>query len=100
MDIARVIGKIVATNKNERLDGSIICIIQPLDHKLEPSSRSPLVAIDATAMRGEGDLVYFCESADAGFCNLSGDKPLPTDAAIVGIVDHLDIQPQAVTDLS
>ena len=99
MDIARVIGKIVATTKNERLNSCKICIIQPLDHKLEPSSRPPLVAIDATAMRGEGDIVYFCESADAGFCNLEGDQPLPTDAAIVGIVDHLDIQPQAVADL-
>ena len=96
MDIARVIGRIVATRKDRRLDGTKICVIQPLDHDLNPV-RKPLVAIDPTAMRGEGELVYFCESADAGFCMTETKVPIPSDASIVGIVDHLDINPRSAT---
>jgi len=92
MDIARVIGHIVATQKDPSLVSCKICVIQPVvyDEKTRDykPSRKPLVATDATAMRGLGELVFFVESGDAVFTGLQGED-IPVDAAIVGIVDNI-----------
>ena len=90
MDIARVIGHIVATQKVPSLVSCKICVIEPIGVDGKPS-RKPLIATDATAMRGLGELVFFVESGDAVFTGLQGED-LPVDAAIVGIVDHLYVE--------
>jgi len=87
MDIARVIGHIVATQKDPSLVSCKICVIQPVTHDGK-NSRAPLIATDATASRGLGDKVFFVESGDAVFTGLQGED-LPVDAAIVGIVDEI-----------
>jgi ethanolamine utilization protein EutN len=87
MDFARVIGTIVATQKDPSLVSCKLCVVQPLTHDSKPS-RKPIVATDATASRGLGELVFLVESGDAVFTGLQGDD-LPVDAAIVGIVDHI-----------
>ena len=90
MDLARVIGTIVATRKDPSLVSCKICVLQPVDEHLKPM-REPLIATDATSSRGQGDLVYFVESGDAVFTSLTG-PPMPVDAAIVGIVDDVHEQ--------
>jgi ethanolamine utilization protein EutN len=87
MDIARVIGHIVATQKDPSLVSCKLCVIEPLNHDGKPS-RKPLIATDATASRGLGELIFFVESGDAVFTGLQGED-LPVDAAIVGIVDEI-----------
>ncbi len=87
MDIARVIGHIVATQKTPSLVSCKLCIIQPVTHDGRVS-RKPLIATDATASRGVGEEVFFVESGDAVFTGLQGED-LPVDAAIVGIVDSI-----------
>jgi len=87
MDIARVIGHIVATQKVPSLIGCKLCVIQPLTHDRRVS-RKPIIATDATASRGLGELVFIVESGDAVFTGLQGES-LPVDAAIVGIVDSV-----------
>lgn len=86
MDLARVIGTIVATRKDPALVSCKLCIVQPLNEHLEPAGE-PLVATDATASRGEGEIVYIVESGDAVFTGLQGEN-MPVDAAIVGIVNQ------------
>ncbi|MCX7020542.1 MAG: EutN/CcmL family microcompartment protein [bacterium] len=91
MDIARVIGTIVATRKTPSLDGCTLCIIQPLNEKLENAS-APLIATDATNRRGHDEVVYYVASGDAVFTGLQGED-IPVDAAIIGIVDSIDVIP-------
>jgi ethanolamine utilization protein EutN len=89
MDIARVIGTIVATRKVESLEGSTLLVLQPLDERMKNSGMT-LVATDSTGRRGVGEIVYFVTSGDAVFTG-PGEEDIPVDAAIVGIVDSVHV---------
>lgn len=91
MDLARVIGAVTATVKDPALEGCKLCIIQPLDAKLQPV-RVPIVATDSTGQRGDGEIVYFVESGDAVMTGLGKNIKMPVDAAVVGIVDDIDVR--------
>lgn len=93
MDLARVIGSITATVKDPALVGVKLCILQPLDTDLKPV-RAPLIATDATGLRGDGELVHFVESGDAIMSGLGDDPKMPVDAAVMGIVDNMTVSPE------
>lgn len=87
MQLAEVIGTVVATLKYEGLEGVKLLIVQPLDRDLQPTGR-PVVAADAVAMAGPGELVYVVASREAA---LACPEPfVPVDHAIVGIVDEVE----------
>ena len=88
MDIARVIGTVVAERKEESLRGVQLCLIEPLDEHLRPARR-PIVASESTSPRSAGDVIYYVASGDAAWTHPEG-RPIPVDAAIVGLVDHID----------
>ncbi|HVF29909.1 MAG TPA: EutN/CcmL family microcompartment protein [Pyrinomonadaceae bacterium] len=83
MQIARVIGTVVATVKNESLSGRKFLIVQTLDANLK-SKGSPIVALDAVGA-GVGELVFWCRGKEASFPFKRDETP--TDCTIVGIVD-------------
>ncbi len=83
MQLARVIGTIVCTVKNEALEGRKLLIVQTLDSNLEAQGK-PLVALDAIGA-GTGELVFWCRGKEASFPFAREDTP--TDCTIVGIVD-------------
>jgi ethanolamine utilization protein EutN len=83
MQLARVIGTVVSTVKNEALIGRKLLIIEPLNKKLEPQGK-PMVAIDAIGA-GKGELVFWCRGKEASFPFKRDDTP--TDCTIVGIID-------------
>jgi ethanolamine utilization protein EutN len=83
MQLARVIGCVVATVKNDSLEGRKLLVVQSLDSNLRPQG-SPLVAIDAIGA-GVGELVFWCRGKEASFPFRREDTP--TDCTIVGIVD-------------
>ena len=83
MQLARVIGTVVATVKNESLRHRKLLVVQSLDTNLEPQGK-PLVAVDA-AGAGVGELVFWCRGKEASFPFKREDTP--TDCTIVGIVD-------------
>ena len=87
MHIARVIGTVVATRKAAPLLGSKLLVVQPLDPYGKPTGR-PVVAVD-TVRAGQGDLVYFVKGREAA--HTLTDKFNPADAAIMGIVDRVDL---------
>ena len=84
MQIARVIGDVVATRKDENLIGIKLLIIQPLTPEREPAGRT-LVAVDAVGA-GPGEEVFFVRGKEASFPFYPVEAPV--DAGIVGIVDH------------
>ncbi|HEV3142106.1 MAG TPA: EutN/CcmL family microcompartment protein [Vicinamibacterales bacterium] len=88
MQLARVIGDVVVTRKDEQLIGIKLLVVQPLTPKREPAGR-PLVAVDAVGA-GIGEEVFFVRGKEASFPFYPDAKP-PVDAGIVGIVDHWDL---------
>jgi len=93
MYLARVIGSVVSSNKDATMRGQKLLLVRPmLIDGADPSRFSPgkntLVALDSVGA-GEGDMVLFCQGSSAR--QAAGMKPLPTDAAIIGIVDSVDV---------
>ena len=84
MQIARVVGDVVATIKDAALGGHKLLLLQPVTPDREPAGRT-LVALDAVGA-GVGEHVFFVRGREASFPFLP-DEP-PTDACIIGIIDH------------
>ncbi len=83
MQIARVIGTVVSTAKNESLEGRKFLIVQTLDADLKEKGK-PMVALDAVGA-GVGELVFWCRGKEASFPFKRDETP--TDCTIVGIID-------------
>ncbi len=83
MQLARVIGTVVSTVKNETLEGRKILIVQTLNADLELKGK-PMIALDAVGA-GEGELIFWCRGKEASF-PFKRDST-PTDCTIIGIVD-------------
>ena len=83
MQIARVIGTVVSTLKNETLNGRKFLIVQTLDADLQDKGQ-PMVALDAVGA-GVGELVFWCRGKEASFPFKRDETP--TDCTIVGIID-------------
>ncbi len=86
MQLARVIGTLVATQKYTGLEGVKLLVVQPLDRHQQPVGK-PQVAADATAQAGPGELVYTIASREAALA--LPETFVPVDLAIVGIVDDV-----------
>jgi microcompartment protein CcmK/EutM len=87
MQLAKVIGDVVATRKDEGLHGIKLMVLQPLG----PDGRSvgrTLIAVDAVGA-GVGETVFFVRGKEASFPFYPSE--VPTDAGIVGIVDQVDV---------
>ena len=91
MQLARVIGDVVATVKDRSLHGRKLLVLQPLTPAGAAVGR-PLVAVDA-AGAGAGETVFFVRGREASFPFLP--DVVATDAAVVGIVDHWTVAPEA-----
>ncbi len=84
MQLARIVGTVVATRKDDNLRGLKLLLIQPLAPDGRPSGRS-LVGVDAVGA-GVGETVFFVRGREASFPFLP--RQVPTDAAVVGSVDY------------
>ena len=87
MQLARVIGDVVMTRKDENLVGIKLLVVQPLTPEREAVGR-PLVAVDAVGA-GVGEEVFFVRGKEASFPFYPVEPPV--DAGIVGIVDRWDL---------
>ena len=81
MYLGKVIGRVVASVKNEGLAGKKLLLIRRL-----PNGPA-VVAIDAVGA-GAGETVYVCRGREAAFA-FKPDE-VPTEAAVVAIVDTID----------
>jgi len=87
MQLARVIGDVVATRKEPAYEGITLLVIQPLLPDGSDTGR-PLVAVDAVGA-GVGERVFFVRGKEASFP--FHPREVPADAGIVGIVDHWSV---------
>jgi ethanolamine utilization protein EutN len=93
MFLARVIGAVVSTKKDETMRGQKLLLLRPmLVDEAKPAQfragANTIVAVD-TLGAGCGDLVLFCQGSSAR--QASGMKTLPIDAAVVGLVDSVEV---------
>lgn len=98
MFLAEVIGQVVSTKKDEQMVGRTLLLLRPklVDDK-DPSKfkdgQNTIVAID-TVGAGEGELVLFCQGSSAR--NAKGLKNIPVDAAIVAIIDRVEVHGKTI----
>ena len=88
MLLARIVGTVVATRKDERLVSSKLLVARPID----PAGKfegNYLVAVD-TVDAGVGETVLIVSGSSARMA--SGLKDCPVDAAVVGIIDHVEVK--------
>jgi microcompartment protein CcmK/EutM len=89
MLIARIVGTVVATRKDPRLDGRKLLVVLPVD-AVDPSRKGgALVAVD-TVGAGVRETVLVVQGSSARMAQ--GCTECPVDAAIVGIVDTVDVE--------
>ncbi len=89
MQLARVVGEVVASVKDANLAGVPLLVLQPITPSGEPSGRT-LVALDSVGA-GVGEHVFFVRGREAAYPFYPAEPP--TDAAVVGIVDHWHVEP-------
>jgi ethanolamine utilization protein EutN len=93
MFLARVIGTVTSTKKDEAMKGRKLIVLRPLlvdeanPAQLRPGTNT-IVAVDAIGA-GQDEVVLFCQGSSAR--QASGMKTLPVDAVVVGIVDTVDV---------
>lgn len=90
MRLGQVVGTVVATCKNHRLEGAKLLLVQPVTPEGK-SIATPTIAIDA-AHAGVGDTVLVVLEGRAASSALRR-RGAPVDAAIIGVVDRVDIPP-------
>lgn len=89
MIIARVVGNVVATQKQQTHEGKKILLIQPLDLQGEPMG-DVVVALDAVDA-GVGDRVLAVQEGFSAMTSV-GHVESPIDAAVIGVVDLLEFE--------
>ena len=93
MQMARVIGDVVATRKDPNYDSIKLLLVQPFGADGKDVGR-PLVAVDAVGA-GVGEHVFFVRGKEASFP--WHPTEVPADAGIVGIIDHYSVSPTVAT---
>lgn len=87
MKAAKVIGRVVASRKYETLEGKKLLLLQPVTWEKNPNG-DPFVAVDI-CNAGAGEYVFYVAARDAAVA--FPDAP-PVDAAVVGIIDGINLQ--------
>lgn len=98
MFLAKVTGSVVATQKAESMVGQKLLVVEPLrvDEKDQSSLKGTgrtFICVDTVGC-GEGEVVLIVQGSSARFTPQTGK--LPIDAAIIGIVDTVQIGPKEV----
>jgi len=88
MQIARVVGTVVSTQKHRKFEGAKLLIVQPLAIDDTPRGTAVL-AVDGVGAGVHEKVLIVLEGRAAG--EALGKKAAPVDAAIVGIVDTVTI---------
>ena len=94
MQLARVIGNVVATRKDPGMAAATLLVLQPLSPAREPVG-PPLVAVDSVGA-GVAEEVFFVRGREASLPFLP--QRVPTDACVIGICDHWSAGADASAD--
>jgi len=88
MQIARVVGTVVATQKNAKLEGAKLLLVQPVDPA--GAAKGPTVLAIDSVDAGVGDRVLLVQDGKAAIQAL-GRGMAAVDAAVVGVIDAVEI---------
>ncbi len=88
MQICKVVGTVVATQKNKKFEGAKLMLVQPLNIDDTPRGNA-LLAIDGVGAGVDEKVLVVLEGRAAG--EALGQKGAPVDAAIIGIIDTVTI---------
>ena len=86
MLIGRVIGSVVATQKDEKIEGTKLLVLQIHDHENQPKDQYVVAADSVQA--GPGDMVLYAAGSSARQTTLTDGRPI--DAVVMAIVDSWD----------
>ena len=89
MYAARVIGTVVSTQKDPRMNGLKMHVVQPVNVVTFENEGKPAVAFDAVGS-GDGEIVLVVGGSSARLTELTQGKP--ADATIMAIIDYVDIE--------
>ena len=92
MLLARVIGNVVATQKNQRYEGSRVMLCRKLTPELKDTDDT-LLALDSVNS-GEGDIVLIVQEGWSASTASTGKAGAAIDSAIIGVVDYVDLLPE------
>ena len=87
MNLGRVIGTVVASRKDPKLEGFKLLVLQNTDLTGSPKG-SQIVAVDAVGA-GLGETVLFCQGSSARQTSLTQNTPV--DAVVMAIVDEVEV---------
>ena len=90
MQIARVVGTVVSTQKHRKFEGAKLLLVQPLNIDDTPRGAA-LLAVDGVGAGVHEKVLVVLEGRAAG--EALGKKAAPVDAAIIGIIDQVDLAP-------
>jgi ethanolamine utilization protein EutN len=93
MQIARVIGTVVSTAKQRKLEGAKLLLVQPLTLDDQPRG-VPLLTIDSVGAGVGEKVLIVLEGRAAG--EALRRKSAPVDAAIIGIIDQVTLEAEAL----
>ena len=88
MQVARVVGTVVSTQKHRKFEGAKLLLVQPLNLDDTPRGGS-LLAVDGVGAGVNEKVLVVLEGRAAG--EAIGKKAAPVDAAIIGIIDRIDV---------
>ena len=94
MYLARVVGDVVSTHKNERLVGKKLLLVKRLTLEDQPDDSVEVIALDVVDA-GVGDKVLVVQEGSSAR-KIFGDDWLPVQAVIVGVLDRVDLHGRQV----
>lgn len=93
MKVAKVIGTIWSTRKDEKLRSYKLLVVQPINLLTGEKEAAPIIAAD-TIGAGVGETVIYVGGSSAR--SAAGDMSVPVDATVVGIVDDQELHPEVL----
>jgi microcompartment protein CcmK/EutM len=93
MQLARVTGTVVSTRKEQRIEGIKFLLLEKIDAATLEGKREYVVAMDSVGA-GIGEVVFYASGSSSRMTAVTDGKP--SDAAIIAIVDSIDLKGELV----
>jgi microcompartment protein CcmK/EutM len=93
MQLARVTGTVVSTRKEQRIEGIKFLLLEKIDAATLEGKKDYVVAMDSVGA-GIGEVVFYASGSSSRMTTVTDGKP--SDAAIIAIVDSIDVKGEFV----
>ena len=93
MQLARVTGTVVSTRKEQRIEGIKFLLLEKIDAATMEGKKDYVVAMDSVGA-GAGEVVFYASGSSSRMTTVTDGKP--SDAAIIAIVDLIDVKGETV----